>query len=570
MPVRPRQSVLGCHGLGRMLKHIPRPWPRLGIAALLLTVVAALSASTLEGPTAARANSYDDEWQSNWVAHASSLLRNADEQKTNGFVLQIGDSITHSYPFAMWPRGGAGKTASDADVIAWARVASWGANNFDVTQKNGWYLAAADTTSQRGLTSSSGLTLQEFFLGCCNGGPAMPASSDPVSARSIVADPTYSGNLQIDTVVSAFNDAQFAVVMLGTNDPGNAQNIANLTTIVDKLEAQHIVPILSTIPPRGDGFPNDVVVQFNEAVTNLALTRTLPLIDYYQEIVLRRPGTTWLGTLISSDGVHPTWEGAGFAPDSDPYLPGGDPATHLTGEAAANVGYLLRSWLVVQKLKEVKQYVIDAPNQAPSVTLTSPATGSTYVAPATVALAATADDTDGVVAKVEFFANGALVATDTASPFETTWSNVAAGSHLLMARAIDNLGAATDSATAAITVNPSAPESMHIGDLDAAPVTTGKQTWKAVVTITVHDASEVNRAGVTISGQWSGGSSGTATCTTIATGACQVSTGNINVKKTTATFTVNTLSHATLVYQRIANHDVDNGSDGSVIMVGKP
>jgi len=27
--------------LGRMLKHIPRPWPRLGIAALLLTVVAA-------------------------------------------------------------------------------------------------------------------------------------------------------------------------------------------------------------------------------------------------------------------------------------------------------------------------------------------------------------------------------------------------------------------------------------------------------------------------------------------------------------------------------------------------
>ena len=556
--------------LNEMLKHAHRPWLRLGIATLLLTVVAAPSANTAEGPTAARANSYDDAWQSNWVAHASSLLRSADNQKTNGFVLQIGDSITHAYPFAMWPRGGAGKTASDTDVTAWARVASWGPNNFDVTQKNGWYLAAADTTSQRGLTSSSGLTLQEFFLGCCNGGPTMPVSVDPVNARSIVADPTYSGNLQIDTVVSAFNDAQFAVVMLGTNDPGHAQNIANLTTIVDKLEAQHIVPILSTIPPRGDGFPNDVVVQFNAAVTSLAFTRSLPLIDYYQEIVLRRPGTTWLGTLISTDGVHPTHEGAGFGPDSDPYLPGGDPATHLTGEAAANVGYLLRSWLVVQKLKEVKQHVVDAPNEAPGVTLTSPATGSTYAAPATVALAAAADDTDGLVTKVEFYANGALIGMDTASPFETTWSNVAAGSHLLMARAIDNLGAATDSATVAITVNPPALQTMHVGDLDAAPATTGKQTWKAVVTITVHDVGEANRAGVTISGQWSGGSSGTATCTTTATGACEVSTGNINVKKTTATFTVNALSHATLIYLRTANHDADNGSNGSVITVTKP
>lgn len=445
-----------------------------------------------------------------------------------------------------------------------------GTNNFDVTQKNGWYLAAADTTFQRGLTSSGGLTLQEFILGCCNGGPAMPASSNPADARLIVSDPTYTGNLQIDSVVAAFNDAEFAVVMLGTNDPGNSQNIANLSAIVDRLEAQHIVPILSTIPPRGDGLSNEVVVQFNAAVTNLAFTRRLPLIDYYQEIVLRRPGTSWMGTLISSDGVHPTGEGGGFGPDSDPYLPGGDPATHMTGEAAANVGYLLRSWLVVQKLKEAKQHVIDAPNEAPSVTLTSPAAGSTYSEPATVALAAAAADSDGVIAKVDFYANGSLVATDVASPFEATWSDVGSGSYLLMARAIDNLGVATDSGTAAITVNATPAQTMHVGDLDGALAATGKQTWRAAVTVTVHDAAEVNRGGVTISGQWSGGYSGTAACTTTSTGACQVSTGNINVRKTSATFTVNTLSHATLVYQRTANHDLDHGSNGSAITVARP
>ena len=562
--------VLGSTTLKEFLKYTHRSWRSLGLVITLLTVVAVVSASTLDGPTSARANSYDDGWQSDWIAHASSLLRSAANQKTDGFVLALGDSITHSYAFAVWPVSGAGKTLSDADVTSWAHTGSWGANNFDVTQKNGWYLAAADTTSQRGLTSSGGLTLQEFVVGCCNGGPAMPVTSDPIDARSIVADPTYAGNLQVDTVISAFNDAQIAVVMLGTNDPGNSQNIANLHTIVDRLEAEHIVPILSTIPPRGDGFPNDVVVQFNAAVTNLAFTRSLPLIDYYQEIVLRRPGTSWMGTLISSDGVHPTGSGAGFGADSDPYLPGGDPDTHMTGEAAANVGYLLRSWLVVQKLKEVRQHVVDAPNVPPSVSVTSPAAGSTYSAPATVVVAAAADDSDGSIGKVEFYANGSLVATDVTSPFEATWNNVAPGSYLLMARAIDDRGARTDSGTVAITVNAPPPQTMHVGDLDGAPSGLNKQTWKAVVTVTIHDAAEANRAGVRISGYWSGGYSGTVTCTTSSSGSCQVSTGTINVKKTSATFTVDTLSHATLVYQRATNHDVDNGSNGTAITVAKP
>ena len=94
----------------------------------------------------------------------------------------------------------------------------------------------------------------------------------------------------------------------------------------------------------------------------LAQSRALPLIDYHREIVLRRPGTTWIGTLISTDGVHPTASGAGFTISSDPYAAGGDPATHTTGASLENVGYLLRSWLSVQKLKEVKRYVIDGTN----------------------------------------------------------------------------------------------------------------------------------------------------------------------------------------------------------------
>ena len=315
---------------------------------------------TATGPTMARANSYDDAWESAWVSHGRALLTTTG--KTAGFVLQIGDSITHSRAYSAWPMEGQGRTADDLQVMTWARSSGWSSTNTDAASKNGWYLTGADTTSQRGMTSSGGMSTTEFVTGCCNNGPAMPIETSPAAARQLIVNTTYTGNLQIDTLIAAFGDAQFAVVMLGTNDAALPNGLVDLTTIVDKLEAARILPILSTIPPRNDASGNQFSIDFNAGVRALAESRSLPLIDFYQEILWRRPGMTWVNTLISSDGVHPTAGRAGFLPTSNPYASGGDPATHTTGDAAANVGYLLRGWLTVQKLKEVKRYVIDGVN----------------------------------------------------------------------------------------------------------------------------------------------------------------------------------------------------------------
>jgi lysophospholipase L1-like esterase len=103
-----------------------------------------------------------------------------------------------------------------------------------------------------------------------------------------------------------------------------------LTTIVDQVEAVRILPILSTVPPRHDDFSDQLNVEFNAAVTSPARQRSLPLIDFYQEILLCRPSTTWINTLISNDGVHPTANGAGFISASNSYVPGGNAATHTT------------------------------------------------------------------------------------------------------------------------------------------------------------------------------------------------------------------------------------------------
>ena len=69
------------------------------------------------------------------------------------------------------------------------------------------------------------------------------------------------------------------------------------------------------------------------------------------------------------------------------------------------------------RLTEVEAYTSTVgPNSPPTVSLTSPAAGSSFFAPATVTLDATASDSDGSVSKVDFYAGGALVGTDTVEP----------------------------------------------------------------------------------------------------------------------------------------------------------
>ena len=79
--------------------------------------------------------------------------------------------------------------------------------------------------------------------------------------------------------------------------------------------------------------------------------------------------------------------------------------------------------------------------QPPSVSLTSPANGAGFNGGAQVTIAADASDADGMVTKVDFFANDTLIGTATTAPYSIVWNNVPVGTHILMARAADNSGA---------------------------------------------------------------------------------------------------------------------------------
>ena len=77
-------------------------------------------------------------------------------------------------------------------------------------------------------------------------------------------------------------------------------------------------------------------------------------------------------------------------------------------------------------------------NVPPTVVLTSPVTGTSVLAPASVVVSADASDGDGSVSRVDFYAGATLIGSDSTAPYSVTWSNVGAGSYALTAVAVDN------------------------------------------------------------------------------------------------------------------------------------
>lgn len=93
-----------------------------------------------------------------------------------------------------------------------------------------------------------------------------------------------------------------------------------------------------------------------------------------------------------------------------------------------------------------------ASNLPPTVSITSPSSGTTVGGGTIVNLTAAAADADGKVESVRFLSNGNLVGTASAAPFSTSWTPTAAGSYSVIAQATDNSGNVTNSAPIAINV----------------------------------------------------------------------------------------------------------------------
>jgi hypothetical protein len=92
-------------------------------------------------------------------------------------------------------------------------------------------------------------------------------------------------------------------------------------------------------------------------------------------------------------------------------------------------------------------------NAPPTVSITAPTDGATFVAGKAITLTANAADSDGSVARVEFFQGNVKLGEAVAAPFAMSWTNAAVGQYTITARATDDRGAATDSGAVTVIVD---------------------------------------------------------------------------------------------------------------------
>ncbi|MEC3977572.1 glycoside hydrolase family 48 protein [Amycolatopsis sp. H20-H5] len=201
-------------------------------------------------------------------------------------------------------------------------------------------------------------------------------------------------------------------------------------------------------------------------------------------------------------------------------------------------------------------------NKAPTVSLTAPAASDTYYTPGTIPLAATATDSDGAVAKVEFYAGDTLLATDTTAPFAGSWGSVPAGTYAITAKAYDDKGASATSSpvtvkvlagptilasppTADVKQGGSATFGVTLAGPPSVPVTVAvaKATGSADLTATPASLSFTpanwNVAqNVTVASADNGGELGTATFTATSTGYAQATVTVREIAKSTSDYQV--------------------------------
>ena len=163
---------------------------------------------------------------------------------------------------------------------------------------------------------------------------------------------------------------EVALVMWGTNDtyigPKPPKYTENLRTIVQKCLDNGTVPILYTIPPKGDQAGNQqatkAVETFVEAARAVAAEKKVPLIDFYKEIMTRQPAD-FAKTLLG-DGLHPS-----YPPQYQ---------NDFSDEGLKNSGYTLRNYLTLKRYYEVYQKVLSKaqaarPAAAPDAAAKGPA-----------------------------------------------------------------------------------------------------------------------------------------------------------------------------------------------------
>jgi hypothetical protein len=127
---------------------------------------------------------------------------------------------------------------------------------------------------------------------------------------------------------------------------------------------------------------------------------------------------------------------------------------------------------------------------SPLITLTSPANGSAFTAPANISLAANVTAHGHSITKVQFYSGTTLLGEDTSAPYVFSWNNVSVGSYSLTARLVYDTGSTLNS-TPAVNVLVAAPKNEPPTISAIAAQTTTQDTPTRAIPFTISDAETI-------------------------------------------------------------------------------
>jgi hypothetical protein len=178
-----------------------------------------------------------------------------------------------------------------------------------------------------------------------------------------------------------------------------------------------------TSPANNATFISPATITINATASDI--DGTVSKVDFYN-------GTTLLGTDNSSPYSY-TWSGV----TAGTYT--------ITAKATDDKNGTTTSSAIT--------VVVNNPNVAPTVSITSPANNASFVAPSDITITTNASDFDGSISKVEFYNGATLLGTVTSGPYNYVWSGVTAGTYTITAKAYDNQNTSTTSSAITVKVN---------------------------------------------------------------------------------------------------------------------
>jgi pectate lyase len=183
------------------------------------------------------------------------------------------------------------------------------------------------------------------------------------------------------------------------------------------------------IVPKRDSSEARVVAQ--------VYSRTGRLIDSQREVGGYAPLNGAAAPADSDhDGMPDAWETANGLNPNDASDRNGD----IDNDGYTNLEHYLNS-------------IASNGSNSPEVSLLSPGLDSLHTAGGSMTIQAAASDSDGTIAKVEFYANEVKLGESAQAPYSFTWNQIPEGTYSLTARAIDDSGTAASSPAHPVYIN---------------------------------------------------------------------------------------------------------------------